>query len=146
MNNHPVKVQVFLNAPIEKVWSAITRAEEMRNWYFAIEIFKPEPGFDFHFNGYANGDTYIHQCTITEVVENKVLEYSWSYQGFSGKSYVRFELESIDRGVNLTLTHSLIESFDQDNSVFDKTNFQKGWDGIIKTNLKQYLEQTSISV
>ena len=32
-----VKISVKVNAPIEKVWDAITNREQMKEWYFNIK-------------------------------------------------------------------------------------------------------------
>ena len=34
-----VKVSVMVNAPVEKVWNALTEKEEMKKWYFDISDF-----------------------------------------------------------------------------------------------------------
>ena len=40
----PIIVERTYNAPIEKVWNAITDREEMKKWYFELAEFKAEPG------------------------------------------------------------------------------------------------------
>jgi uncharacterized protein YndB with AHSA1/START domain len=47
----PIIVERTYNAPIAKVWSAITDRDEMKKWYFDLAEFKPEPGFEFQFYG-----------------------------------------------------------------------------------------------
>ena len=44
-----VVIERTFNAPVAKVWNAITDAEEMRQWYFDLKEFKPEVGFEFEF-------------------------------------------------------------------------------------------------
>jgi uncharacterized protein YndB with AHSA1/START domain len=31
-----VKISVKVNAPVDKVWNALTNKEQMKNWYFDI--------------------------------------------------------------------------------------------------------------
>lgn len=60
-NKNPFEIERLLHAPIEKVWSAISSKDEMDNWYFKIDSFKPVVGFTFQFSGTGRkGETYIH--------------------------------------------------------------------------------------
>ena len=40
-----------LDAPVAKVWKALTDVDQMREWYFDLKEFKPEIGFEFEFRG-----------------------------------------------------------------------------------------------
>ena len=51
MNNEPFVIERTYNAPVEKVWKAITDNDLMKQWYFKIAAFKPEVGFEFSFDG-----------------------------------------------------------------------------------------------
>ena len=35
----------ILDAPVQKVWKALTDVNQMREWYFDLKQFKPEIGF-----------------------------------------------------------------------------------------------------
>ena len=37
-----VKISVKVNAPLDKVWNAITNKEQMKNWYFDVPDFEPK--------------------------------------------------------------------------------------------------------
>ena len=67
-----VQVQKSFNVPLERLWNALTRANEMKEWYFDIKDFKSEIGFQFEFYG----GTFLHRCIITDVVQNQKLQYS----------------------------------------------------------------------
>lgn len=82
----------------------------------------------------------MHLCEITEVVPEKKLTYSWRYEGYSGNSFVTFELFEQDSKTLLKLTHIGLETFPQDNSDFAEKNFEAGWNHIIHTSLLNYLE------
>ena len=49
--NDPIVVERIYNAPIEKVWKAITNSDDMRQWYFDLPGFKAEVGYEFQFTG-----------------------------------------------------------------------------------------------
>ena len=87
----PIVKEVLLDAPVEKVWKAITDKEDMRTWYFDIEAFKPEVGFTFTFLGEKDGRKFVHLCTIKEVEINKKLSHTWTYEGVEGETIVHFE-------------------------------------------------------
>jgi len=44
-----VVIERTFNAPVERVWKALTDVEQMRQWYFDLKEFKPEVGFEFQF-------------------------------------------------------------------------------------------------
>src|SRR5688572_18381741 len=92
-NANPVEIERLFKAPVAKVWKALTDKEEMKKWYFNLAEFKPQRGFEFRFTGGQEGGVqYMHICEITEAVENQKLTYSWRYEGYTGISYVTFEL------------------------------------------------------
>ena len=134
------------NAPIEKVWQAITDRDQMKAWYFDLAAFKAEVGFEFQFEGGKDGRTYMHLCKITEVVVGKKLTYSWKYKGYEGISFVTFELFPEGNKTRLKLTHAGLESFPASNPDFAKENFVTGWTEIIGTSLKTFLEKQSLQV
>ncbi len=140
MNAVPIVVEQVYDAPVEKVWSAITDADEMKNWYFHLHDFKPELGFQFQFTGGTEeGIKYLHVCEITEVVPEKKLTYTWRYDGYEGVSSVTFELFPQNGKTLLKLTHSGLETLPADNPDFNPANFEKGWKEIVGTSLKEYL-------
>src|SRR5437879_11121107 len=80
------------NAPVGRVWKALTDVEEMRQWYFNLKQFKAEVGFEFEFVVEHEGTTYHHLCKVTEVIPQKKIAYTWRYKGHEGDSLVTFEL------------------------------------------------------
>jgi len=141
MNTSPIFKEVIINAPVLKVWKAITDREEMKQWYFDLAEFKPEVGFEFQFEGGPDDRKYLHLCKITEVIPNKKLSYSWKYDGYEGDSFVTFELFDENGKTRLKLTHSGIETFPADNPDFARKNFDEGWTSIIEKSIKDYLEK-----
>lgn len=139
--SEPFIKEIELNAPVSKVWKAITNKDEMKNWYFDLEGFKPEVGFEFRFYGGKDEcNQYLHICMITEVIPEKKLTYSWRYDGDPGLSHVTWELFPAGDKTRLVLTHSGIETFSQDNPDLAKENFEAGWNHIIGKSLKEFVE------
>jgi uncharacterized protein YndB with AHSA1/START domain len=140
MKNEPIIIERVYDAPVAKVWKAITDKNEMKKWYFDLAEFKPETGFEFQFLGGNENRQYLHLCKITEVLHNKKLQYSWRYDGYEGNSFVTFELFEEAGKTRLRLTHQNLESFPENNPDFAKKNFVEGWTHIIGTSLKEFAE------
>src|SRR5690242_12554165 len=111
MKPEPFVIERLVNAPIEKVWKAITDKEQMKKWYFDISEFKPEVGFEFTFEGGAEDRIYVHLCKIIEVIPDKKLKHSWRYKGYEGESFVTWELFSEGNATKVKLTHEGLETF-----------------------------------
>ena len=140
MNIDPIVIEKTFNAPIEKVWKAITDKDEMKKWYFDFADFKPEVGFTFQFTGQGKeGENYLHLCKITEVIPQQKLTHSWRYDGYDGNSFVTFELFNEGDKTKLRLTHKDLETFPEQ-PAFAKENFVEGWNYIVGKSLKEYLE------
>lgn len=134
--------EVSLNAPVSKVWKAITDKNDMKQWYFDLVEFKPEVGFEFEFYAGDEKKKWLHLCKITEVVIGKKLTYSWRYDGYAGISYVIFELFKEGKGTRLKLTHNGLESFPSDEvPEFRRENFDAGWTSLIGTSIKEFVER-----
>jgi uncharacterized protein YndB with AHSA1/START domain len=143
METDPVIKQVTLNASGEKVWRAITDKEEMKGWYFTIEEFRAEPGFQFKMYGEKKGVKFPISCTVKEAQPGEKLSYTWSYDDFPAETLVTFELNGKGEQTELRLTHQGLENIPPEHRDVSKQNHIDGWDFIIGTSLKQYLEKES---
>jgi uncharacterized protein YndB with AHSA1/START domain len=141
----PFVIEKIYNAPVERVWKAITDRDQMKQWYFDIAAFKPEVGFEFTFNGGKEGRVYVHLCKVTEVIPKKKLKHSWAYEGYEGKSFVTWELFEEGNSTRVKLTHEGLETFPQNNPDFAKENFVQGWTYILGTSLKNYFEKAEVA-
>ena len=136
-----VIVERTLNAPVMRVWQALTDVDQMREWYFDLKEFKPQVGFEFEFVVEHEGTTYHHLCRVTEVIPQKKIAYTWRYKGEPGDSLVTIELFAEDDNTRLKLTHAGIESFPK-TPAYARKNFEQGWTQIIGTELKQFVEKS----
>ena len=79
---------------------------------------------------------------VTEVIKEKKLTYSWRYDGYKGISYVIFELFPQGKSTQLKLSHTGLESFPSDEiPELKRENFAEGWNQIIGTSLKDFIEK-----
>lgn len=146
MKNEPFVIERTFNAPVERVWKAITDKDQMKQWYFDLVEFKPEVGFEFEFRGQGRkGEQYLHLCRVTEVVALKKLQYSWRYKDYEGNSFVTFDLFPEGDKTRLRLTHEGLETFPQNNPDFGKESFAGGWAQLIGSLLKDFVEKQSTS-
>ncbi|MGN6194862.1 MAG: SRPBCC family protein [Ginsengibacter sp.] len=138
MNENPIIVEAVYNAPVSKVWQAITDKNQMQKWYFDVSDFETEQGFEFQFNGGTEDKTYVHRCRIVEIIPEKKLCYTWRYDGYPGDSLLTFELFNEDGKTRLKIMHEGLETFSEPD--FAKENFRAGWNQIIGSNLKKFVE------
>jgi uncharacterized protein YndB with AHSA1/START domain len=136
----PIVIEGTMNASAERVWQAITDLHLMKQWYFDIKEFKPEPGFEFQFEGGTEDRKYLHLCKVVEVEPLRKITYSWRYQGHEGNSFVTFALYPSGNKTRVVLTHLGVESFPKTNPDLARQNFVDGWTSIVGSSLKEFLE------
>jgi uncharacterized protein YndB with AHSA1/START domain len=137
----PIVINRIFNAPVARVWKALTSADQMRKWYFDLKEFKAEVGFEFDFVVEHEGNKYHHLCRVTEVIPEEKIAYTWRYKGEPGDSLVTFELFPDGNRTRLKLTHTGIETFPK-TPAYARKNFEAGWTAIIGSELKQFVESS----
>ena len=145
MDKKVLVIEHSYEAPVEKVWEAITNKDLLRCWYFEVSDFQAEVGFKFQFYGENDGTKYLHKCTIVEVEPKTKISYTWGYDGYIGQSLVVFELFSEDKNkTRLKLTHSGLDTF-LSHPDFSQANFNDGWHNILGKSLRNFLEMDSFT-
>ena len=139
MINTPFIIEHVFNAPVEKVWQALSDKRKMKAWYFSqVKEFEPVVGFEFEFT--SDGSEYVKEWVVTGITEGRKLAHTWAYKGYPGISEVTFELFEEGDKTRLKLTHTGLESFPGDPH-FARHNFESGWARIIGNNLENFLEK-----
>lgn len=139
ISTEPLVLERTFRAPIARVWNALTVLEEMRSWYFDLQGFKPEVGCKFEFVVEHEGARHHHLCRVTEVIPHQKIAYTWRYKDEEGDSLVTFNLSPDGDHTKLRLTHDGLETF-PDSPAYARSNFEKGWNSLIGSSLKDYLE------
>lgn len=140
MNNIPIIVEKVYPVAASKVWKALTDKNQMKEWYFDIEDFQLKESAEFNFTVSFEGKEFHHHCVIKEIIPEKKFVHTWSYPDMSkGDSVVTWELEPVDKGTKLTLTHRGIETFAGTGEEFNRESFEDGWEEILGTYLKDFL-------
>jgi uncharacterized protein YndB with AHSA1/START domain len=142
----PFVIERVLDAPIERVWHALTNKDEIKHWSFEIPEFEPEEGFEFTFYGEHEGTRFVHYCRITEVVDERKLAYSWRYENVRGVSHVTWELFPEGGKTRLRLTHEGLENFAHAGAHYLRSNFVAGWTDIIGRSLVSWLKEAPMAL
>lgn len=127
MDTAVIVIERTYDAPVERVWDALTDIYKLNEWFFKLEDFKATPGFAFSFSGNDNGVKVVHECVVTEVVPMQKLTYSFIYSGYPQKSYVTFVLFPEGDKTKLILTHSELEEIAKGSPMYGRHKFLGGW-------------------
>lgn len=141
LGEDPVVVEQEFNAPIDSLWDAITKADQMRQWYFEdIVEFEPVVGFETKFDVDSGMQEFRYAWKVVEVIEKKLLRYQWRYEGHLGNSCAAFEVSSNNDKSKLQVSHSVLESFSDDVPEFRRESCVDGWNYLITDSLKYFLD------
>ena len=136
-----VVIKQRINAPVDKVWSAITNRSQMKDWYFDIADFNTDLHTEFSFYEKDGENKYQHHGEILEVIPNEKLKYSWSYPEITkDKTIVKWNLEDEGDKTLVILTHKGLENFEHLGEEFSKDAFDKAWTKIVSIKLKNFIE------
>jgi uncharacterized protein YndB with AHSA1/START domain len=131
-----IRKTIVLNAPIEKVWKAVSTSEGIAGWWMA-NTFEPTVGKDFILHAGQFGDS---PCKVTEIDPPNRVGFDW------GKDWhLAFELKQLEDGkTEFTLIHSgwdaaKVTEFGQPHSVIREV-MNGGWESIVRVNLVKYVE------
>ncbi|GGG06351.1 hypothetical protein GCM10010913_30260 [Paenibacillus aceti] len=126
---------ILVNAPIHKVWSAVSTAEGLSAWFMPNDL-EAVVGHEFHLNAGPFGQS---PCKVTEVVAPKRLSFNW------GKDWtLTFELVEREGQTEVTVIHSgwsaaQVTEFGQPHTAI-RGNMDSGWSGLV-LKLKAYSEE-----
>ena len=141
-SDEPIIVEQTFSVSVESVWDALTVIEQMRKWYFNnIPEFKPETGFETQFNVQSGDRNFLHKWKVTKVQPLKMIEYSWEFEDYPGKSTSAFELVKENNLTKLKLTIMILEDFPEDIPEFARESCMGGWNYFINQNLRDFLER-----
>lgn len=108
----PLIKEITLDAPMPKVWDAISTLDGIRSWFVHADDFKLEEGFVFHANCMTEENPFWTTFIIKEVEPNKKISMYWNTDGYpqdDNKEVVTFEIEEEGEKTKLTLTHTGFE-------------------------------------
>jgi uncharacterized protein YndB with AHSA1/START domain len=84
-NDLLVRVHETINAPVDKVWDALTNPEMVKQYFFGTNQQSDwKKGSDITWTGEWDGKTYQDKGKIIDVIPNKKLQYTY-LSSMSGK-------------------------------------------------------------
>jgi uncharacterized protein YndB with AHSA1/START domain len=105
------EAKININAPVSKVWEALTNPEMIKQYLFGTETITDwKPGSPIIFKGQWEGKQYEDKGTILDIQKNKLIKYSYwsSMSGTEDKpenyTTIGYELNEEDDNVKLTVT------------------------------------------
>lgn len=129
--------EIFFKHPIDTVWNAISRAEELSTWFIKAN-FKAEKGYHYTFNSQEEDCSEISGTVLQ--ADPYTLVYTWIVKDNPAETTVKWVLEEMDGGTKLYLEHSGISNYTKETAITMFNSFSGGWDNCIK-GLIHYLKQ-----
>nr|WP_299340790.1 SRPBCC domain-containing protein [Allomuricauda sp.] len=136
MKNVISKEKVF-NHPIDKVWNAITRQEEISTWFIQAD-FKAEVGYPYTFT--SKEEDCVPITGIVKQADPYTLIYTWVVQDTDTETTVKWVLQEVEGKTKLYLEHSGIAGYPGDSAVQMFESFNGGWDNCVSL-LAEYLTE-----
>jgi len=137
----PIIVEQVLTIVPERVWNAITRLDEIQQWFFPqVKAFEPKVGFETAFTVQSGERTFPHLWKVLQVVPIKKIVTEWRFGDYPGVSSVAFELEEILEGTKFRLSATVLKDFPDNIPEFKRESGVAGWEYLITKSLKNYLE------
>lgn len=132
-----IKKEHHYNSPINDVWAAITEQEKISTWFIKCK-FKAEQGFRYSLISESDNCEQV-SGTVLKVNPVNELVYSWVVAGTEVETTVTWKLEEKDGGTLLTLEHSGISGYpNEETAIKFFESFNGGWDKCIDS-LNSYL-------
>jgi uncharacterized protein YndB with AHSA1/START domain len=104
-----IRREVVLNAPIERVWQAVTSSEEISKWFGDVVEVDLQPGGKAKFGWSDYGDVF--EAIVVEVKEPTRFSFSWAFDSnvpYDDATARLVEIDLAAEGDNTRLT--LVES------------------------------------
>lgn len=132
-----IQKRVVLNAPIQKVWEAVSSAEGLSTWFMPND-FKAEEGHEFTIQSPFGPSP----CKVLEVRPPSKLSFLWDESGW----IVTFELKELEGRTELTLVHSgwkkseeIIPKAGEKSSII-RDRMDQGWENLVNVSLRKVVE------
>ncbi len=137
--NNVIKKETLLNHPIDTVWNAITKADEISTWFIQAD-FKAEPGYRYTFTSEPNEKGCTTISGEVKEASPYYLVYTWIVADTDVETTVSWKLEATEGGTKLSLEHSNISKYEGDTAIAMFESFNGGWDNCI-IGLTNYLKE-----
>lgn len=130
-----IRHTLVLNAPIQKVWDAVSTAEGIAAWFMPND-FQPIQGHEFSLHSpYGTSP-----CKVTELDPPNRLSFNWGEEW-----HITFELVDLEGKTEFTLIHSgwvagkVMPQTGEDQAVI-RDRMNNGWDSAVLPRLREFVE------
>ena len=125
--------ELTVDAPRDRVFHALTDADELKRWWITDGISEPRAGgrFRYEWKMADPSNDHVQEGTYDEVVDGERVAFPWA--GPAGDSRVTLTLFDSNGGTRVSLVHAGIAADDE----FER--YEQGWQGFL-ANLKSVLE------
>jgi uncharacterized protein YndB with AHSA1/START domain len=135
-----LKTQLTINAPLERVWAALTQPELVKQYFFGTDLVTTwEPQTPIYFRGEWEGKPYEDKGTVLSFVPLQSLEYnyfsSWSDVEDAPENYqiIRYKVKPLGAKTMLVIEQHNIDTIDK------KVHSLQNWKGLM-VEIKKLLE------
>jgi len=136
----PIEKNVTINAPVSRVWKALTDPAEIEKWMLMPNTFAPQAGKEFTFQAEASEEwDGVFHCKLNECIENKKIVYTWNTAFINADTLVEIEPKENGDKTELTLIHSGWEKI-AENREKVRNDHSTGWDLRFVQKLKETIE------
>lgn len=136
----PIIISQLFDCGITEVWNALSNEDALKTWYFPVQNYTFEVGKTFSFYESDYSQNFLHKCEFLRIEPMKIIEHTWAYPHYSkGVSVLKWEISQEGNKTKVQITHSGTENLADAGHDFKRSNFEKGWNAILKTQLRNYL-------
>lgn len=96
---------VFVNAPVERVWAALSQGEQLAAWFSDSASLDRRAGGAVEWRWATGGEPYVAQGTVKEALTGKKLVIQAAAQSCWPNTTLTFTLAADGGGTLVTLTH-----------------------------------------
>jgi uncharacterized protein YndB with AHSA1/START domain len=140
MNKLSVLVKQEINAPLSKVWQALTDPAQIKQYLFGTNASSDwKKGSSITYSGEWNGKAYTDKGTIIEIIPDRLLHTTY-FSGMSGKEDKPENYANVIYRVEPHGTGTIV-SIEQDNidNEEGQEHMKQNW-GMVLDSMKKLLE------
>lgn len=130
-------VSIIIKAPLEKVWSALTVPEQVKQYFFDTNLVTDwKVGSTVFFRGEYDGKSYEDKGKVIDFAPMKSLSFSYwsSFSGLEDKAELyqtlRYDLSETQDGIKVVIDQSNIDT--QERANHSAQNWKTVLDGLKK--------------
>jgi uncharacterized protein YndB with AHSA1/START domain len=138
-----IDMQIDIDAPIEKVWRAVSTQDGLRGWFSTNIEIDPKIGGWVEFHGTHGGTPYRFGGKVTELTPPSKITWEWNsmLEDWPAPTLLTIELVANGAQTHVEMRHHGWEALGAELGVKEHGDFTRGW-GMSNElrDLKDYVE------